>query len=132
MKKIALFLIFVIAISFTGCADKVVDTNKVAEPSGINEDGIGSVIPLTDEEILFVLDQTTQSWLKMSKEEKDELVVYIGRWWEDCEGRIVEDYDDMVNVIDHQMEQYYRNNVNETLFDVVCDIYGVDKTLYVK
>jgi len=54
----------------------------------------------------------------------------VGRWWEDYENIIVEDYDEMVDVLDHQCEQYYRYGVDEFVFFTVCDIYGVDVTNY--
>ena len=44
---------------------------------------------------------------------------------------IVEDYDDMIKKIDHQMEQYFKNGVNENLFNTVCEIYDVDKSIYI-
>ena len=105
-------------------------------PSGINEDGIGEdpdfgegigeVIALSDEEREYVQKQTTNSWLEMTETEKDDLVVLIGRWLEESRNYIVEDYDELVAMLDHQMEQYYRNNVNESVFDTVIDILGVN------
>ena len=107
-------------------------TEKAEEtPSGIQEDGKGTVIPLSDAEKTYVLEQTTETWLAMSTDEKDAMVVLIGRWWEDNDGIVVEDYDDMVKVIDHQMEQYHKNGVNENLFNTVCEIYDVDNSAYI-
>lgn len=103
---------------------------KGETPEGVDSDGIGTVVPLTDEEKTYLLSVTTEKWLDMSKEDKDALVVLIGRWREYCENIIVEDYDDMVKVIDHQMEQYFKNGVNESLFDTVCEIYTMDRSLY--
>lgn len=111
--------------------DDAGDVQEENEPSGIEDDGIGEVVSLTAEEKTYVLGQTTNTWLELSQEEKDELVVLIGRWWEACEGYIVEDYDDMVVVLDHQMEQYYSNNVDEGLMSTACDIYGLDVSKYV-
>ena len=99
-------------------------------PEGVDDDGKGDVVPLTYDEMVYVLEQTTESWLAMSEEEKSSYVVLVGRWWEDYENLIVEDYDDMVKTIDHQMEQYHRNGVNEFVFLTVCEIYGVDATNY--
>lgn len=150
MKKITILIISTImALTLCACEEngnatvndssEAITDNEVTsiteekaetEPEGIQADGKGQVIPLSKEEKAYVLEQTTESWLEMDKDTKDALVVLIGRWWEDCENIIVEDYDDMVKVIDHQMEQYYRNNVNESLFDTVCDIYDRDKSLY--
>ncbi len=107
-------------------------TEKSEEtPGGIQEDGKGTVIPLSDAEKTYVLEQTTETWLAMSTDEKDAMVVLIGRWWEDKEDIIVEDYDDMIKKIDHQMEQYFKNGVNENLFNTVCEIYDVDKSIYI-
>ena len=66
----------------------------------------------------------------MTKEEKDNYVVLVGRWWEDYENLIVEDYEDMVKVVDHQMEQYHKNGVNDYVFYTICEIYDVDVTVY--
>ena len=54
----------------------------------------------------------------------------IARWWEDYENIIVDDYDYMVDALNHQMETYYRNGVDANLFLTVCDIYGVDASHY--
>ena len=99
-------------------------------PSGIWDDGIGAAVPLTFEEQVYVLDQMTYDWLAMTPAEKDDYVMMVGRWWEDYENIIVEDYDEMIDVLDHQCEQYYRNDVNEFVFFTLCDIYGVDVDTY--
>lgn len=101
------------------------------DPSDMTGEGIGEVIALSEEEKAYVLEQTTNSWLELSQIEKDDLVVLIGRWWEDCEDYIVEDYDDMIAVLDHQMEQYYRNSVDAGVMETACDIYGRDVSKYV-
>ena len=103
-------------------------------PSGIQDDGrgedpsfgegIGEVIALSDAEKEYVAAQTTNTWLEMSQEKKDELVVLIGRWLEDASGFIVKDYEDLVVMLDRQMEQYFKNNVSEGVLDTVCDISG--------
>ena len=108
-----------------------VETEKEDAPDGIQEDGKGKVIPLTVVEKAQVLEQTTETWLAMSADEKDAMVVLIGRWWEDNDGIVVEDYDVMGKVIDHQMEQYHKNGVNENLFNTVCEIYDVDNSTYI-
>ena len=95
------------------------------KPSGIEDDGIGEVVPLTLEEKIYVVSQDTNTWLEMSQEEKDELVVLMGRWMEEVTGYIVEDYEDMVLVLDHQMEQYYQFGVNEGVMRTVGEIYSV-------
>ncbi len=99
-------------------------------PSGVWDDGIGTAVPLTFEEQVYVLDQMTYDWLAMTPAEKDDYVMMVGRWWEDYESIIVEDYDEMVDILDHQCEQYYRNGVDEFVFFTVCDIYGVDVANY--
>lgn len=99
-------------------------------PSGVWDDGMGSVVPLTYEEMLYVCEPTTYDWLEMTPAEKDEFVMMVGRWWEEREGRIVADYDEMVAMLNHQCEQYYRYDVNEYVFYTVCDLYGVDVSVY--
>lgn len=37
----------------------------------------------------------------------------------------------MVSVLDHQMEQYYKNKVDESVLETACDIYKLDITKYV-
>ena len=116
-------------------AENAKEETSEKAPSGINEDGrgddpdfgegIGEVVALTPEEESYMLVQTTDSWLKMSKEQKDELVVLVGRSLEDINGFVVPDYDDLVVMLDRQMEQYFKNGVNEGVLATVCDICGV-------
>ncbi len=106
------------------------EDGKGEAPAGVNADGKGDVVPLSYEEMEYVLAQTTEDWLAMTEEEKDEYVILVGRWWEDYENLIVEDYDDMVKVVDHQMEQYHKNGVNDYVFYTICEIYDVDVTVY--
>jgi len=106
------------------------EDGKGEAPAGVNADGKGDVVPLSYEEMEYVLAQETEDWLNMTKEEKDEYVILVGRWWEDYENLIVEDYDDMVKVVDHQMEQYHKNGVNDYVFYTICEIYDVDVTVY--
>ncbi len=108
----------------------IAEDGKGEDLQGVNADGKGDVVPLVKEEMEYVLKQTTNSWLEMTKEEKDSYVVLVGRWWEDLENIIVEDYEDMVKVIDHQMEQYFKNKVDESVFNTACEIYKADKTKY--
>ncbi len=103
---------------------------KGGEPGGTGDDGKGDVDSLSYEEMEYVLAQKTEDWLAMTEEEKGEFVVLVGRWWEDYENLIVEDYDDMVKVVDHQMEQYHKNGVNDYVFYTICEIYDVDVTVY--
>ena len=106
------------------------EDGKGEAPAGVNADGKGDVVPLSYEEMEYVLAQETEDWLNMTKEEKDEYVILVGRWWEDYENLIVEDYDDMVKAVDHQMEQYHKNGVNDYVFYTICEIYDVDVTVY--
>lgn len=150
MKRITtLIIVAIMAVTLCACSeginshsndksaiimgDESIDTEKKSiekEPEGIQADGKGEVIPLSKEEKTYVLEQTTESWLEMDKDTKDALVVLIGRWWEDCENIIVEDYDDMVYVLEHQMEQYHKNGVDESVFVTACDIYDIDESIY--
>ena len=96
-----------------------------AKPSGIHEDGIGEVIALSDEEKARVLVQTTRTWLELYDEEKDELAVLVGRWLEADSGYIVADYDELIAMLDHQMETYFRNGLDVRVIETACDILGV-------
>ena len=113
------------------------ETGKKEEvPSGIQEDGIGEdpefgegigeVISLSEEERTYMLEQTTNSWLEMTEIEKDDLVVLMGRWMEETKGYIVEDYDELILMLDHQMEQYYRNGIDESVIVTVFDILDME------
>ena len=104
-------------------------------PDGLSEDGIGEdpsfgegigeVVALTPEEESYMMAQTTNSWLQLSESEKNDLVVLIGRTLEATNGYIVEDYDDLVSMLDFQLEKYYRNGVNESVLVSVRDILGI-------
>ena len=106
-----------------------------ARPSGVWEDGIGDdpnhgegigeVIALSEDEQSYMMSQTTNSWLKLTQTEKDDLVVLVGRWLEATNGFIVPDYDDLIVMLDRQMEQYFRNGVDEGVLDTAKDIYGL-------
>ena len=106
------------------------EDGKGEDAQGVNADGIGDVVPLTYEEMEYVLEQTTEDWLAMTEEEKGDYLVLVGRWWEDYENLIVEDYDDMLKTVDHQMEQYHKNDVNYFVFLTICEIYDVDASKY--
>ena len=102
------------------------------KPSGVQDDGIGDnpshgegigeVVALNEEEKSYVSAVATMTWLEMTPAEKDDLVALVGRWLEDSSGYIVEDYDDLVVMLDRQMEQYFKNGVNEGVLATVCDI----------
>ena len=147
-RLFALMLVFALTLTMTACGnsgsstppaqsngDGKADGATSAKPGGIQDDtltkepdhreGIGEVIPLSDAEKDYVLAQTTNSWLKLSKDQKSELTSLIGRWLEESHKFIVPDYDELVAMLDHQMEQYNRNNVNEWLMHTACDILNV-------
>ena len=106
------------------------------ELSGINDDGIGDdpshgegigeVISLTEEEKTYVYSQTTNSWLEMDQVEKDDLVALMARLLEESNGYIVEDFDELAFMLDHQMETYYRNKVDIGVYETVCDILDIN------
>ena len=85
-----------------------------------------SVDSIENSNNFICLDDLFKSMSFLTEEEKDEYVILVGRWWEDYENLIVEDYDDMVKVVDHQMEQYHKNGVNDYVFYTICEIYDVD------
>ena len=151
MKRISVLLLaLTMVLSMTACGGSGTGSKSTeapstgttepapapSKPSGVDEDGmgedpnhgegIGEVIALSDGEKEYVSAQTTNTWLEMSDQEKDELVVLVGRWLEDASGFVVEDYDDLVVMLDRQMEQYFKNGVNEGLLATVCDILGAD------
>ena len=68
-------------------------------------------------------------------EKVDKRLSYLGytskREFNELSDELGFDYDDMVAVLDHQMEQYYRNDVDEGLMSTACDIYGMDVSKYV-
>ena len=115
--------------------DSPAATKPEEVPSGIQDDGIGDdpthgegigeVIALSEDEKASVLSHSAYTWLELPQNQKDDLVVLMGRWLEDSSGYIVEDYDDLIVMLDHQMEQYFRNNVDEGLIQTTCDILGV-------
>ena len=143
----ALILVLVFALSMTACggsrqetaaSEQDAETEEVTDadaPAGIEEDGIGEdpsfgegigeVVALTPDEESYMLAQTTNSWLEMTQQQKDDLVVLVGRTLEASNGFIVEDYDDLVTMLDHQMEQYSKNGVDEGVLDTVRDIFGL-------
>ncbi len=142
MKKIFMFVMaFAIVFSVSACAKKeeAVTEEKIEiteeKPSGIEEDGIGEdasfgegigeVIAISDEDRAYIMDMSTNGWLEMTDEEKDEFTSLLGRWWEETEGYIVPDYDEMVMMLDRQCEQYFRYDVNENLYTTACDIFKV-------
>ena len=88
-------------------------------------EGIGEVVALNPDEERYMLSQTTNTWLKMEQGEKGDLVALVGRSLEDTYGFVVKDFDELVVMLDRQMEQYYKNGVDEGVLATVCDIYGI-------
>jgi hypothetical protein len=80
---------------------------------------------ISDEDKAYIMDMSTNGWLELTDEEKDEFTSLLGRWWEETEGYIVPDYDEMVMILDRQCEQYFRYDVNENLYATACDIFKV-------
>lgn len=138
------------AVGFT--VDKTVDTADIyilspeyvknQEGEGIGEDqlntddelgeGIGQTQPLTEDEKSYVLSIRTESWLELSQDQKAEVVALMARWWDVVDGYIVEDFDSVLADLDHQMETYFRNSVDEGIMQTACDIYGLDVAKYVQ
>ncbi len=87
---------------------------------------------LTDEELKYVSEQTTEDWVAMSDDEKVELVQLIADWWNE-NGDTVEDEDAaIVKAIDEKMQEYKKDNKDEYVFDAACELYKIDATKYVK
>lgn len=70
--------------------------------------------------------QNTQTWLAMSDHEKAYALAALGAYLEYFDAYVVEDYDQLRMDLDHQMEQYFRNAVNESLTETVYDMYASD------
>ncbi len=103
--------------------DKHIDEELIGE-------GIGFSMHLSEDERSYVLSIHTEEWLNLTDAQKFEVVFLIGRWWDTVDGYVVEDYDGMVEVLDHQMETYFRNKVNEGIMQTACDIYGLEFIKY--
>lgn len=106
--------------------------NQIGEGIGEDGEGIGKVQPITDDEMNYILSFRTKSWLDLKPQQKEKVVSIIARWWEDVDGYVVEDFDAMIADLDHQMETYFRNEVDEGVFQTACDIYDIDVTNYIK
>lgn len=113
--------------------------NQIGE--GIGEDqpatdefgeGVGETQPLSEDEKSYVISIRTESWLDLTQEKKEEVISLIARWWDIVDGYIVEDFDAMLADLDHQMETYFRNSVDEGILQTACDIYGLDANKYVQ
>ena len=142
VKRIfVLFMALTMAFSASACSKKeeVVAEEKIEiteeKPSGIEEDGIGEdasfgegigqVVPLTDDEKAYVMDKLTNDWLEMNDEEKDDYVSLMARLMEAEKGYIVPDFEEIKLMLDRQSEQYFKNGVNEGVYVTACDILGI-------
>lgn len=105
------------------------ETQPVTEKNKDGE-GIGQSLPVTEDEMNYVLSIRTESWLDLNPEQKDELISIMARWWDSVDGYVVEDFDSVLADLDHQMETYFRNGVDEGVLQTACDIYGLDISKY--
>jgi len=87
--------------------------------------------PLTDDEINYVISLRTESWLALNQDQKSNVVSLMARWWDVVDGYVVENFDAVLADLDHQMETYYRNKVDEGVFQTACDIYSINTSNYI-
>lgn len=95
-------------------------------------EGIGKSQPLTDDEINYVISLKTESWLALNSDQKSDVISLMARWWDIVDGYVVEDFDAVLADLDHQMETYHRNKVDESVFKTACDIYSINSSNYIK
>ncbi len=95
-------------------------------------EGIGETQSVTENERNYVLSIRTQSWLDLKQEQKEEVISIMARWWDVVDGYIVENFDSVLADLDHQMETYSRNGVDEGILQTACDIYGLDVSKYIQ
>jgi len=115
------------------------ETNKeeLIQPSNTSQqtieqgEGIGMTQPLTDDEINYVISIRTESWLALSQDQKSDVVSLMARWWDVVDGYVVEDFDAVLVDLDHQIETYYRNKIDEGVFQTACDIYSINISNYI-
>lgn len=108
----------------------------IGESQPVKEDnqsgeGIGESRSVTEEEKNYVLSIRTESWLDLKQEKKEEIISIMARWWDTVDGYVVADFDAVLADLDHQMETYYRNGVDEGILQTACDIYGLDISKYI-
>lgn len=94
-------------------------------------EGVGESQPLTDDEINYVISLRTESWLALNQDQKSNAVSLMARWWDVVDGYVVENFDAVLADLDHQMETYYRNKVDEGVFQTACDIYSINISNYI-
>ena len=117
-------------INTAGSALDEIDSAKAALEEN-NGEGIGKTQPLTDDEINYVLSLRTESWLALNQDQKSNVISLMARWWDVVDGYVVEDFDAVLADLDHQMETYYRNKVDEGIFQTACDIYSINISNYI-
>lgn len=105
--------------------------NQIGEGIGEEGEGIGKSLPVTEDEINYVLSFRTKSWLALKQDQKEKVISIMARWWDEVDGYVVEDFDAVLADLDHQMETYFRNSVDEGVFQTACDIYGIDISKYI-
>jgi hypothetical protein len=102
-------------------------------PAYINNqigEGMGETIPITNEEISYVLSFKTQSWLDLSDTQQDNVVLLIARWWDLVDCYVDPDLDRLKQDLNHQMSTYFRNQLNISLFETACDIRNINTDKY--
>lgn len=160
MRIFSVIVVFTIALTMlTGCGSgttaksDAANTPAVTTPTVVNTqptesngatgdiikdkssdagEGIGKVVPPTNEEISYILSLKTQSWLDLNEAKQDETISLIVRWWESVDGYVDPDLDALKQDLNHQMETYSRNNTNMGLFETSCDIRSIDPSKYLK
>jgi len=93
-------------------------------------EGIGETTPITNAEISYILSFRTQGWLNLTDTQQDNVVSLIARWWELVDGYVVPDLDELKQDLNHQMETYFRNKVDASLFETACDIRDINTSIY--
>ncbi len=105
--------------------------NQIGEGMGEDSEEIGKSQPVTEAEVNYVLSFRTKSWLALKQEQKEKIISIMTRWWDEIDGYVVEDFDAVLADLDHQMETYFRNNVDEGVFQTACDIYEINPSNYI-
>jgi hypothetical protein len=134
MKKKIFSVIAVLTIALamlSGCGSGAAE-EAISDKSNDIGEGIGSVVPPTEDEIRYILSLNTKSWLDLDQAKQDEAISLIVRWWESVDGYVDPDLDLFKQDLNHQMETYARNNTDIGLFATACDIRNIDPGKYVK
>lgn len=102
---------------------------RVHEETG---EGIGKSTMPTQNEIDLMFSYNTANWSDLLQDEKWTAVQTTLRMWENVDGYIDYDIDQVLSDIDFQMNTYIKNKVDIDFFETICDIYGIDKDKYLK